>query len=103
MAGRKVRADEATELLAAWERSGEPMSQWCGRRGINWYSLSGYKGWLSTRWEPEAVNFAEVVADAAGDRTLGRYRVELGDWVVEVDDHFRDDTLRRLLRAVAAC
>lgn len=105
--GRKVRADEAVELLERWERSGEPMSRWCAARGLNWYSLSAYKGWLCTRLggdPPAEVAFAEVVVETpvvAQPPRTGRYRVELGEVVVEVGDDFQEDTLRRLLRVVA--
>lgn len=64
--GRKVRADEAAELLERWERSGEPMSRWRAARGLHWYSLLAYKGWLCTRSgsEPSSeVAFAEVVGE----------------------------------------
>ena len=41
---RKVRDPaEAFELLAEWEQSDEPVSDWCRARGINWRSLVGYK------------------------------------------------------------
>jgi hypothetical protein len=100
--GRKVTGAEAAELVREWQRSGERMSSWCAERGINWYSLSGYKGWQMTR-RGRRLEFAEVVvADAAGE-AHARYRVEIGDIVVEVDDHFRADTLRRLVQAVATC
>ena len=78
-------------------------------RGLNWYSLSAYKGWLATRWDAEPggeESFAEVVVNERGDTFVpigGRYLVELGGVVVEVDDHFQDNTLRRLLRVVASC
>ena len=106
--GRKVHAEEALELLERWEQSGERMSTWCAARGLNWYSLSAYKGWLFTRWEDEPAQdmvFAEVVVDDAGtDVPNGsRYRIELGAVVLEVDDTFRDDTLRRLIQVVASC
>jgi len=98
--GRKVRASEAERLLEEWEASGERMSAWCRARGLNWYSLSAFKGWLATRGQ--GVELAEVVLAEPGP-AVGRYRLELRGVVVEVDDHFRDDTLRRLLRTVAAC
>jgi hypothetical protein len=34
---------------------------------------------------------------------VARYRVQVGEVVVEVDDTFRDETLARLLAVVAAC
>jgi hypothetical protein len=92
---------EAAELLGEWEGSGEKMSQWCEDRGLNWYSLNAHKGREASL---PRVAFAEVVlADAEVVASVGRYRVELGDIVVEVDDHFRADTLRRLVQVIAAC
>ncbi len=105
--GRKVCAEEALELLECWERSGEPLSTWCEARGLNWYSLSAYKGWLYTRWEEDEPHsdmvFTEVVAlePTAVGPGGGRYRIELGEVVVEVDDAFQDGTLRRLLQVLA--
>ena len=104
--GRKVCAEEALELLERWERSGEPMSKWCEARGLNWYSLSAYKGWLFTRWEDEDephpdMVFTEMVALEPAAGLGGRYRIELGEVAVEVDDAFQESTLRRLLHVLA--
>lgn len=105
-AGRKVvDAREAAELLAEWEASGEPMSTWCGRRSINWYSLSAFKGWPERR----AATFVEIeVAPptpsvVSRPRAPSRYRLHLGNRMVEVDQDFDDDVLRRLVRVVEAC
>lgn len=102
--GRKVARSEAGELLREWQRSGEQMSHWCARRGINWYSLCAYKGWLVTRWRSEPA-FAEVVLedDTVPTAPPVRYRVEVGSMVVEVDERFEADTLRRLMQVVATC
>ena len=106
--GRKVCAEEALQLLERWERSGEPMSKWCAARGLNWYSLSAYKGWLCTRWDDEHVaeaGFAEVLVNepATPEPEGGRYRIELDDIVIEVDDRFRDRTLLRLIEVLETC
>jgi hypothetical protein len=102
---RKVKPEEAAGLLREWEASGEPMSSWCTRRGLNWYSLSAFKGWGVRA--PEVPFAVVVVAPAAGDaapvRDHPRYRVEVGAVTIEVGDDFRADTLQRLLVAVAAC
>lgn len=100
---RKVRPEEAAGLLRQWESSGEPMSSWCARRGLSWYSLSAFKGW-GVRAGDE-VGFVEVVAEGpvAQPRASARYRVEVGAVTIEVDDDFRSDTLQRLVRAVSAC
>jgi len=98
--GRKVKRSEAAELLLAWECSGEQMSRWCEERGLNWHSLNAYKGWGTA--EP-ALEFAELVVASAVPEPVGRYRIELGHVVVEVDDNFRPETLRRLVQVVATC
>jgi hypothetical protein len=103
MRGRKVREDEAESLLQAWSASGERMSAWCASRGLNWYSLSAFKGWRGVRTDPPA--FAELVVATPVPFEAGaaRYRVEVGPVTVEVGDDFREETLRRLLHAVRSC
>jgi hypothetical protein len=108
--GRKVRSpEEAMALLEAWEASCERMSTWCGARGINWYSLSAFRGWMRSRdrghrGDLELVEVDLSVAEVAAEPSApARYRIELRGAVVEVDDHFHDHTLRRLLRVVATC
>ena len=102
---RKVKPEEAAALLREWERSGQPMSSWCARRGLNWYSLCAFKGWGV---RAGGVSFAEVVvapereAPTAGS-TEARYRIEVGAVTIEVGDDFRADTLQRLVQAVATC
>ena len=108
--GRKLRDhQEAAKLIAEWERSGERLSDWCGTRGISWHSMCAYKS-NGERATPAFVELALDTTPTMGaqemmaDRIDSRYRMCLGDDVgIEVDDHFRDDTLRRLLRVVASC
>lgn len=102
--GRNVRdRSEAAELLAGWESSDERMSDWCSARGINWYSLNAYlgRGVVPACTEVEFVEL--TVAPPPAMQAVGRYRILVGDIDVEVDDYFREDTLVRLLRVVAAC
>ena len=103
--GRKVAGrEEAALILAEWEQSGERMSDWCRRRGINWYSLNAYRGRgveAQARFVELAVGPVCVPEGAPGE---ARYRICLGEDIgIEVDDHFRDDTLRRLIGVVASC
>lgn len=103
--GRKVRPDEAAKLLGEWEASGEPMSTWCGRRGLNRYSLSAFKGW-GIRDELSFVEVVEVQQNAVVETVAvnhARYRIAIGGATIEVGDDFRSETLQRLVRAVAAC
>lgn len=51
--------------------------------------------------EPEVV--VAVQASPPSPRSTAKYRIALGDAVVEVDGDFEDDPLRRLLRVVASC
>lgn len=100
---RKVKPFEAAALLREWQQSGEAMSSWCARRGLNRYSLSAFKG-----WGVGEVPFAEVVVAKRPDVVVpgcgeARYRVSVGDVTIEVGDDFRADTLQRLVRAVTAC
>jgi hypothetical protein len=78
------------------------MSDWCAARGLNWYSLNAFKG----RWSglSDEISFAEVVAPAVSvPRMPAVYRVLVGELAIEVEDDFVDDTLVRLVRAVARC
>jgi hypothetical protein len=112
-AGRKVRdGEEARMLLGSWAASGQRMSDWCGERGINWYSLSAFRGWHDRHGSAEAVTttsadgLVEVVTTEAAkpaQRASSVFRVLVGDYTVEVGNDFDDDGLRRLLRLVSSC
>ncbi len=98
--GRKVRdSQEAADLLVKWEQSGERMSDWCGSLGINWYSLNAYRGRMPTAFVELAID-PTVVAETV---SAPRYRICLGEAGIEVDDHFQENTLRRLIRLVSTC
>lgn len=101
--GRLVRdRKEAAALLGEWKGSGERMSDWCAVRGINWYSLNAHGGRGCVQPTPQFVELtvAEPVVQVPA---AGRYRLHVGDITLEVDHHFQDDAVRRLLQVVAAC
>ena len=109
--GRRITCrTEAAELIDGWQSSGERMSDWCGKRGINWYSMNAYWGRGGVRAAPAFVELAmcetaivapSVIPEPAVD---GWYRICLGRGLaIEVDDHFREDTLRRLIGVAASC
>ena len=111
--GRKVtNVEEARRLLQRYERSGQAMSVWCRRHGINRYSLSAFKGWSRRSSVPEFVE-VEVVDDEVAEEQVKAispaaapclYRIGVGNKVsIEVTDSFREDTLRRLLNVVSSC
>ena len=91
---------EAMELLREWEPSGERMSDWCGRRGINWYSLNAHHGRVAIA-VPEFVEL--TVSEPAVPAAMARYRLCVGDFTLEVEDDFCDDSVRRLLHLAATC
>ena len=104
--GRKVRhGREAEELLKAWATSGEPMAAWCEARGINWYSLSAYKGWQGHAFVEAIVESAAAPGrdDNGGHTHPASYRLVLGGRILEVDPGFDERVLQRLVRAIETC
>lgn len=100
--GRKVHdAKEAEQLIAAWSASGQPMAAWCEQRGLNWYSLAGYKGWPKRA----APAFVEVQTQPSlpPQDSCSLYRIRVGQFIVETDATFDEGSLRRLLKVVATC
>lgn len=116
--GRRKVANqiEAELLLTEFERAGGDLSSFCGARGLDGRSLHAWgvnlgrmsKGGDNGRGDKGApVRLVEVVPttrpETVESRVLAHYRVMLGDLTVEVDDHFREDTLARLLGVVRSC
>ena len=107
---RKVedRAD-AVGLLGQLKASGLGIPEFCSERGIDGRSLQCWRTNLrkseGVRPRPE-VRLVELTAP--GSRPAlpagpALYRVVVGEFAVEVDDAFREDTLRRLLGVVGRC
>lgn len=108
---RKVAdAAEARSLLMAWSASGEAMGRFCEARGINRRSLNIWRVNLA-RWGEEpatepprtALDLVELVAASSRASEETRYRLVVGDVVLELDDRFRDETVLRLLRLARQC
>ena len=102
MAGRKIKDEkEAVDALDSIARTGLELTEWCRARGIDARSLAGWRGVLTERgYRPSDVRFVELVRTPTANP---RYVVQHGAFRVEVDDHFDDAALGRLLRVVAAC
>ena len=106
MAGRKIRGEEdARRCIAAVKASGLSRRKWARQRGVDGRSLFA--------WEKKLAS-----DDAAGRRAKrgglvelipesrlpeSRYLVQCGRFVVEIDEHFDEVTLGRLLKVVATC
>ena len=101
MSCRKVSsAAEARECLAEVAASGLARAEWARRNGVDARSLNAWRLNLepsSARREPTFVELTTLPAP------VSRYLVRVGDLAVEVDEHFDDQVLRRLLRVVASC
>jgi transposase-like protein len=91
--------------LAAADESDLGRAEWARRHGIDGRSLNAWRVNLSRGGRAGAaaarVRLVELVP--AAEPAPVRYVVRCGDLAVEVDEHFDDATLLRLLRVVASC
>ena len=104
MAGRKIR--DAAEARACFAEVGEGQTraEWARANGIDprslhcwWLNLGGRR----PRAPRPPLRLVELVPNAVARSS--RYVVHVGTSTIEVDDHFDELTLRRLLRVVAEC
>ena len=103
MMRRKVRDQhDAAELLGALERSGQSLAEFCRARGLDGRSLNCWRINLQRDAAP-GPNSLRLVELAAPRSQPAVYRIVVDGIEVEVNDHFREDTLARLLAVVAAC
>ena len=109
---RKVRDQaEAHEFLGRLADSNMELPEFCARHGIDGRSLNCWRLNLERQQDvgvppptraPEGLRLVEVLP-ATAPQPPATYRVHVLDVVVEVDDSFHEDTLARLIRAVARC
>lgn len=101
---RKIRdEDEARGSLAAVVASGLPRSAWARLNGINPRSLNVWQINLERRERRERtkpLRLVEVTPVRVGATV---YALVLDDVRLELDDGFREETLRRLLRVLRSC
>jgi uncharacterized OsmC-like protein len=100
--GRKIsNEEEARRCLAAAAASGRTRTEWARARGIDARSLNAWRINLEGAQRGHAPRLVELVA--ATPARPATYRVRCGSFEVETSGDFDDDSLRRLLRLVAAC
>ena len=103
MTRRKIRDHaDAAELLDALEASGQSLADFCRARGLDGRSLNCWRINLQRDAVP-APSGLRLVELAAARSEPAVYRIVVHGIEVEVDDHFREDTLARLLAVVTAC
>ena len=100
---RKVQdREEARSILEAVECSGVSRARWARQHGIDARSLNAWRINLE-RWGRDADPPRLVELVAREPVAVARSVVRIGGVAVEVDDHFREETLHRLLGVVAGC
>lgn len=103
---RKIRDQEdARRCLAAARAAGQGRSEWARQHGVDGRSLYGWEKKLEPDGaEPQAKRrgLVELIPDARRP-VARRFVVRCGRLAVEVDDHFDEAALGRLLRVVATC
>lgn len=102
MARRKIVDEaEALQCIEAQRASGLTLADWAKAHGIDGRSLNLWRVNLARRATARpAPRLVELVA--SGERST-RYTIRCGPLAVEVDEHFDQDTLFRLLQVVTAC
>ena len=109
MAKRKIRDEQdARWCLASVEAAGVTRAEWARKHGVDGRSLRAWAKKLSSRDKPQepsppekADGMVELVPDTS--HAPSRYVIRCSPFAVEVDRHFDDATLTRLLRVMAAC
>jgi hypothetical protein len=110
MAGRKIRdaADARACLTAMKATRGASRGRWAREHGIDGRSLNAWRVNLGRRtaWSARQrpARLVELVATtSAATAAPARYVVRCGTLAIELDEHFDEATLLRLLRVVASC
>lgn len=113
MAGRKIRDErDARRCMAKADAAGGSRAEWARSHGIDGRSLYAWGKNLEkgdkTRARKKTVGrrkkhdgLVELVAGTS--RAGGRYVIRRGEFAIEVDGHFDEETVVRLLTIVAAC
>lgn len=100
---RKIRdRQDALACLEALDASGMTLTPWARAHGVDARSLNCWR--LNLGWRADKHRLVELVPGAPPTALpRARYIVRVEDVEVEVDDHFREDTLARLLDVLAPC
>lgn len=107
MAGsRRCVRDEndATKLLDAWQNSGMELRAFAESRRVDGRSLRHWAGKLDRDTllnDAPEVRLLELTLPQPAP--MAHYRILVGELAIELDDHFQEHTLRRLLDLVARC
>jgi len=109
MAARKIRDErDAQQCMASVEASGLSRSDWARQHGVDGRSLFAWSRKVAgsdkaqgSKNERKHSGLVELIPDAS--HAGSRYVIRCGQLVVEIDEHFDEATLARLLKVIAAC
>ena len=112
MAVRKIRDErDAQRCLAAMTAAGQTRREWARQHGVDGRSLYAWANKLErsakapgpqeTGHQERQGGLVELIPDASPAKS--RYVIRCGQLAVEIDQHFDEATLARLLRVIAAC
>jgi transposase-like protein len=103
---RKLRSEQdGRRCVAAMKASGLSRREWARQHGVDGRSLYAWEKKVGSD-EPDPVRerlagLVELIPALGAEE--GRFVVQCGRFAVEVDAHFDEATLGRLLKVVAAC
>lgn len=109
MKRRKIEDEsDARACIAARAASGLSASEWARTEGIDGRSLRAWTNNLQRGTRPAkqvsiARSKAQLVELVPSTRSLARYVVRVGSHTIDVDAHFDESSLRRLLSVLASC
>ncbi len=99
---RKIRdRQEALACLEALDASGMTLTLWARAHGVDARSLHCWRRNLG--WRRDTSRLVELVPESHGFQQRARYVLRVDDVEIEIDDHFREETLVRLLDVLAPC
>lgn len=102
---RKLRNEQdAKRCVAARKASGLSRREWAKQHGVDGRTLYAWeKKFDSAPPEQRGTLAGLVELLPASPAQESRYVVQCGRFAVEVDEHFDEETLGRLLKVVSAC
>ncbi|MEO0600012.1 MAG: hypothetical protein AAF211_01170 [Myxococcota bacterium] len=105
---RKVRdRTDAEALLEAWSSSGLSLRAFSAEQGLDGRSLNIWRVNLERQREPRndvglGLQLIELVSCKA-EPPSASYRMHVAGMVLELDDHFSEPTVQRLVRLLRSC
>lgn len=100
---RKIRdRQDALACLEAMDASDLNLTSWARSHDVDARSLHCWR--MNLGWQAGGQRIVELVPEPRpASLPVARYVFRVNGVELEVDDHFREDTLARLLQVIAPC